>query len=67
MKPAQELWTADQVREALRKGQKPIVMKGNGDFRNLTVALAIRLTGDFKVEVSAHEIVVHDSFMRIRD
>lgn len=67
MKPATEKWGADKIREELRKGRRPIVMKANENYNNLTVALAIRLTGDFQVEVSAHEIVVHDTFMRVRD
>lgn len=64
MKPAQELWSADRVRDEMKKGRRPVVMKSNGDFRNLTVALAIRLTGEFKVEVNAHEILISDNFLR---
>lgn len=64
MKPAQELWSADRVREEMKKGRRPVVMKANGNYNNLTVALAIRLAGDFFVQVSTHEIVVTDNFKR---
>lgn len=64
MKPAQETWSADRVREEIKRGRKPFVLSSNGEFHNLTIKRAMRLDGDLIVRIGPHEIVVVDNFQK---
>lgn len=64
MKPAPESWSADRVREEVKRGRKPFVLASNGVYHNLTPLRALPLDGDFVVHVGPHEVQVQDNFKR---
>lgn len=54
-------WTAEQVREAVKAGRKPVVLRRGEDYRNVSERRAARFEGEFSVQESPHEIIVTDN------
>jgi hypothetical protein len=58
------IWNAEKIRAELKLAKKSIVFKSNGECTDLSFRSSVRLDGDFKVEETPFEVVVHDNYRR---